>query len=260
MMLLFSDEIYRCINDIYRNSRGAVEAGANKLLVMNTSDSQAALLSLLDELQKHPPVYWTVINGLDKQRVLDGAGYYEKVLLQVTNMANRFAQLSAMSRIHALGHSRMLRVLAECLIHQKDEQLVSAMLSMLAGSNSEASLYRMALIIRQHPNFMVRRLATKQLVYYFEADVLLPLALGLVYSDTDSQSIGIDFLWQCITQNKIEDYEAQVVLALQYCLYSLPALGVMPYRCLMEINTPEAKAALAQWDVDNKSAEFQFFR
>jgi hypothetical protein len=265
MMSLFSDEIQRCIDEIQHGERHVVETAANNLLTMNNLESQAALCSMLDMLKRHLGIYWTVINGLGAQNALDAPAYYEKVMQEnsITNANNYRLQFTALSHLYGLDSTNRLRILLESLSCQIPERLLWLIVSMLAEQYAESALYRLVLLIRQHPSMAARRAIVRQIVPRFEADVLIPVALGMIHTDStsiDAPDTALILLWQCITQNKIDGYEAQVVLALQYCLYSLPDLGVMPYRCLMEINTPEAKAALAQWDVDNKSAEVQFFR
>jgi hypothetical protein len=262
MMSLYSDEIRQYINDIHLKDRIASEAAANQLLAMNTPESQTALYSVLDRLQHYPPVYWHIINGLDRQKVIDAAPYYERVLIERAPMTHSL-RLAALSFISLSDNPRKIDILIKSLLCHTDEQIIRIIVSNLIIEDDIGTLYHLLLLLRQNENTTIRRAIVTQIVPNYDADWIIPIAIGLIYnetSNTNMQATAILLLWQSTMQGRIMGYEAQVVFALQYCLYSLPDLGVMPYRCLMEIDTPAAKAAHAQWDVDNKSPEVQFFR
>jgi hypothetical protein len=262
MMSLFSDEIHTLITSINTSPDGLKFLGVDILLAKNSPESQAALLSLLDSLQHNPELYWRVVNGLDRQKVIDAAPYYERVLIERAPMTHSL-RLAALSFIRLSDNPRKIDILIEALLCHTDEQIIRIIVSNLIIEDDIGTLYNILLLLRQNQNTTIRRAIVTQIVPNYDAYWIIPIAIGLIYNETSNTNMhatAILLLWQSTMQGRIMGYEAQVVFALQYCMYSLPDLGVMPYRCLMEINTPEAKAALAQWDVDNKSAEVQFFR
>jgi hypothetical protein len=261
-MSQFSDEMQQCIDDIQQNDRSIVSLAAGKLLSMNTEDSLAALYSMLDNLQKHPSVYWVVINGLAVRQVLDAAEYYENVLLQDTVKANGVLQEIALSHITALDTPVTIHILSESLIYKSSEQFIRTKVSMLAELSSDADLYRLASIMRQNSYPTVQHAVAKQMAFRYEPDVLLPLALGWFYSDIsdNKKDITIPLLWCLIIRNEFEDFEDEVISALKYCLYNLPDLVAIALRGLLTMNTTKSKAALQQWESETKQAEMQFFR
>ncbi|MDQ7027680.1 MAG: hypothetical protein Q9P01_18955 [Anaerolineae bacterium] len=254
-MSQFSDDIQSHIAEIDSKRLAPMMTAVQALLTMNTPDSQAALLMALHQLYSAPDLYWQVIDNLGEQGVIEAVEYYEKVLVQDNETFNYRLKEVALHHIHHLGAKTARRIISESLLYLDDEDLLRLALSLLAEPADDAALYRLLSIVRQHSKHFVRRAAVKQMAYRFDSQLLIPFALGLIHSDfpdTGERGSAVSLLWHLIMQHKLAGYENEVILALKYCLYCLPELGIMPYRCLMSLPSPLAKTILSEWDTDSK--------
>ena len=257
-MRQFSEDIQHYLSEIQTEQVWRMVAATQALLDMKTADSQAALRHALHTLQIVPDIYWKVINGLYAQQAIDAIDYYEKTLFEEMDADNYRMKEAALRHVQDIDYAEAIRLLSQALLYVTHEELVRMTVSLLAEQSGEMALYRLVLIMRQHPNHFVRRAAVKQMAYRFEPHVLIPLALGLIYSESNNwgeQGSAVNLLWHIVIQQKFGDHIHELITALKYCLYFLPELGVMPFRCLMEMNKPEADKVIRQWQAKSVQEE-----
>jgi hypothetical protein len=257
-MQQFSEDIQQQLSEIQTEQVWRMVAATDALLAMQSTASQTALRLALHDLQAVPDIYWKVINGLYAQQAIDAVDYYEKTLFEEIDADNYRMKEAALRHVQDIDYAQAIRILSEALLHVTHEELVRMTVSLLAEQSGEMALYRLVMIVRQHPNHFVRRAAVKQMAYRFEPDVLIPLALSLIYSESNDwgeQGSAVNLIWHLVIQQKFGDYTRELITALKYCMVFLPELGVMPYRCLMEMNKPEADAVARQWQAKNVQEE-----